>query len=182
VDEQVLIESCLRGDPASCRRLVEAFGGLVMAAALNVLSNREDAEDACQETFIQVFRHLDRYDPGRPFRTWLLTIAHRRSLDMIRKKRRFRRFTARSGFELADTPASRSANPGPSGPLPSRFLEGLTPKERTALSLWANEGCTAGDISEILGCKAATARVYLFNARRKIKSILENEHEALQNS
>jgi RNA polymerase sigma-70 factor (ECF subfamily) len=60
-------------------------------------------------------------------------------------------------------------------------LKGLTPKERTALCLWANEGYMARDISEVLGCSAGTARVYLFNARRKIKMLMENDHGALQN-
>jgi len=182
VNENSVIEGCLRGDPEACRRLVEDFAGLVMAAALNVLGNREDAEDVCQETFIKVFSRLESYDPERPFRTWLLTIAYRRSLDMIRKKRRFRQFASRAGFELAEMPSARTANPGRPGPLPSRLLEMLSPRERTALCLWANEGYTAGDISEVLGCSAGTARVYLFNARRKIKSLLENEHAVLQNS
>jgi DNA-directed RNA polymerase specialized sigma24 family protein len=46
--------------------------------------------------------------------------------------------------------------------------------------LWANEGYTARDISQVLGCSASTARVTLFNARRKIKALLENDHGLLQ--
>ena len=42
-------------------------------------------------------------------------------------------------------------------------------------------GYTAKDISEVLACSASTARVYLFNARRKIKTLLENDHGLLQN-
>jgi len=152
-----------------------------MAVALNVVGNRQDAEDVCQETFIQVFRHLDRYDPMRNFRTWLLTIVYRRSIDMIKKKRRFSEFTARARFEPAV--AERGGNPhfADPEPLPSALLTKLSPRERTALCLWANEGYTARDISEVLECSASTARVYLFNARRKIKALLENDHGLLQN-
>jgi RNA polymerase sigma-70 factor (ECF subfamily) len=55
--------------------MVEAYGALVLSVALNVIGNRQDAEDVCQETFLQVFRRLDRYDRERSFKTWLLTIA-----------------------------------------------------------------------------------------------------------
>jgi RNA polymerase sigma-70 factor (ECF subfamily) len=181
MDEREMVSACLMRRAGAYQRMVETQGPLVLAVALNILGNREDAEDVFQETFIQVFRNLDRYDPTRSFKTWLLTIVYRRSLDMIRKKRRFSEFTVRAKHE----PALAATNPGPvpgnSGPLPSRFLRGLSPKERTALCLWANEGYTARDISGVLGCSASTARVTLFNARRKIKMLLENDHGVLQN-
>jgi RNA polymerase sigma-70 factor, ECF subfamily len=180
VDEQEIIEGCLGGSAASNRAMIETYGTLVLSVALNVIGNRQDAEDVCQETFLQVFRRLDRYDRERSFKTWLLTIAYRRSLDMLRKKRRFAEFSVRARFE----PAVMGRNPVGSAdpaPLPSKLLEALSPRERTALCLWANEGCTAKDISEVLACSASTARVYLFNARRKIKVLLENDHGLLQN-
>jgi RNA polymerase sigma-70 factor, ECF subfamily len=181
MDEQEIIAACLRGSPGSCRRLVDAYGGLVMATAVNILGNRQDAEDVWQETFLQVFRNLARYDPSRSFKTWLLAIAYRRSVDMIRKKRRFKAFASRAAFEPAPAVSGGNPHPGGPGPLPSALLRKLNPRERTALCLWANEGYTARDISGVLECSASTARVYLFNARRKIKALLENDHGILQN-
>lgn len=101
---------------------------------------------------------------------------------MLRKKRRFSDFSARARFE--PSVAGRGGDPGPSDPrpLPSALLASLSPKERTALCLWANEGYAAKDIAEVLVCSASTARVYLFNARRKIKSLMEKDHGLLQNS
>ncbi len=182
MDEQEIIDGCLRESPVASRAMFEAYGNLVLSVALNVVGNRQDAEDVCQETFLQVFRRLDRYDRERSFKTWLLTIAYRRSLDMLRKKRRFADFSARARFE--PSVAGRGGDPGPSEPtpLPSTLLASLSPKERTALCLWANEGYAAKDIAEVLVCSASTARVYLFNARRKIKSLLEKDHGLLQNS
>jgi RNA polymerase sigma-70 factor (ECF subfamily) len=179
VDEREIIEGCLRESLVSQKAMVEAYGTLVLSVALNVLGNRQDAEDVSQETFLQAFRRLDRYDRERSFKTWLLTIAYRRSLDMLRKRRRFSQFAARARFEPA---AFERQDPGAGdfAPLPSRVLEVLSPRERTALVLWANEGYAAKDIAEILDCSASTARVYLFNARRKIKALLETEHGLLQ--
>src|SRR5512142_1496395 len=176
VDERETIESCLRGDPASERAMVEAYGVLVLSVALNVLGNRQDAEDVCQ----QAFRHLGRYDLERSFKTWLLTIAYRRALDMLRKRRRFKEFAARARFEPAAAGERGERGPADPEPLPSKLLEALSPRERLALSLWANEGCSAKEISAVLSCSDSTARVYLFNARRKIKALLEKDHGLLQ--
>ena len=161
--------------------MVEAYGNVVLSVALNVIGNRQDAEDVWQETLLQVFRNIERYDPSRSFKTWLLAIAYRRSVDMIRKKRRFKAFATRAVFEQAPALNGGDPNPGDPEPLPSALLGKLTAKERTALCLWANEGYTARDISGVLECSASTARVYLFNARRKIKALLENDHGILQN-
>lgn len=100
---------------------------------------------------------------------------------MLRKRRRFSEFSVRARYEPAVV--GRGGDPGPAEPepLPSSLLKRLSPRERTALSLWANEGYTAKDISEVLECSASTARVYLFNARKKIKALLEKDHGLLQN-
>ena len=100
---------------------------------------------------------------------------------MLRKRRRFSEFSVRARFEPAVAAAGGDPDPDDRAPLPSKLLETLSPRERTALCLWANEGYTAKDISEVLACSASTARVYLFNARRKIKALLENDHGLLQN-
>jgi len=180
MEEKDILSGCLEGGPESYRRLLDAYAPLVTAVAINILGNREDAEDACQETFIQVFRNIGRYDPGRSFKTWLLTIVYRRSLDMIRKKRRFAEFASRAKHDPSAVRADCAATAADPPALPSRFLDELSPKERTALCLWANEGYSAGDISDVLGCSASTARVTLFNARRKIKTMLEKSHGVLQ--
>jgi RNA polymerase sigma-70 factor, ECF subfamily len=157
--------------------LVDLYGGQVLALALNILGNREDAEDVIQEAFIQVYRNLAGYDPGKSFKTWIFTIVYRRCLDMLKKRRRF--FAA---FERAKHEMPLSSNPGPiAGPLPAEVLGALSAKERTALSLWASEGYTAREISGVLACSESTARVMLFSARKKIKALLENRHASLQN-
>ena len=91
--------------------IVDIYGGQALALAINVLGNRQDAEDVVQESFIQVFRNLGSYDPGRSFKTWLFTIVYRRCLDMLKKKKRFR-----AAFEKASHEFPRVLeSPPPSG-------------------------------------------------------------------
>ncbi len=156
--------------------IVDLYGGQVLAFAVNILGNREDAEDAVQESFIQIFRNIASYDPGRSLKTWVYTITYRRCLDIMKKKRRF--FAA---FEKAKHEMPVYSNPGPGRLLPADILGALSARQRTALSLWAYEGCSAREISRVLSCSESTARVTLFGARKKLKSLLENRHASLQN-
>ncbi len=181
MDEQALIAGCLRGRAEDFRVIVERYSAPAMALALNVLGNHSDAEDACQELFIQVYRNLKSYDMNKSFKNWVYTILYRRCLDQIRKRRRSAELVRKMGRE---TELATPANPGSFGEprrLPSDLLECLKTRERTALCLWANEGYSAQEISEVLRCSASTARVYLFQARKKIKKLLEQGHVSLQN-
>ena len=179
MDEHALIAACLRGQGEEFGRIMDLYASPLMAMALNVLGNREDAEDACQEAFVQAFRHLARYDPARSFRTWLFTILFRRCLDVLKRRRRARSLAAKAGAEPTHRLYVEPAESEGKRDLPRELLRRLSPRERTALALWANEGFTAAEIADIVRCSPATARVYLFNARRKIKSLLENGHGTL---
>ncbi len=180
-DEQKRIAACLRGEGEEFRLIVTEYQGPLTALAVNMLGNRQDAEDVCQETLVRAFLHLDRYDPRLSFRNWLFTILYRRALDLIRRKRRFRSFAQRAADDPQRPLYTKPDESGFDAKEFERLLDHLSPKERLAAALWANEGLTAGEIAGVLGCTASTARVYLFNARRKIKALLEEGHESLGN-
>jgi RNA polymerase sigma-70 factor (ECF subfamily) len=171
----------LAGDVDRFKMIVDGYGALAMAMAVNILGNRDDAEDACQEAFIQVYRKLEDFDRTRSFKTWFYTILYRRCLDYLRRRRRSLELLKKARREAARLQAADLNPDPPAGNLPSDLLERLNSRERTALCLWANEGYTAGEISQVLRCSAGTARVYLFQARKKIKKLLEQRHVSLQN-
>lgn len=180
-DEKRRIEACLRGEGEEFRLIVTEYQGPLTALAMNMLGNRQDAEDACQETLVRAFLHLDRYDLRLSFRNWLFTILYRQALDMIRRKRRFRSAAERAAADPRLPLYSMPEESGFEAREFKRLLDRLSPKERLAAALWAHEGLNAAEIAGVLGCTASTARVYLFNARRKIKALMEKGHEPLGN-
>ena len=184
MEDKKLIQACREGDLDQFKKIVDKYGAQSMALAMNILGNREDAQDASQETFLQVFRNLSRFDADRNFKTWLFTILTRRCLDRLKKRRRFAAFFFKMKNENWEERNGRIiirlTNPSPKNQsLSQNLLEILSPKERTALCLWANEGYTAVEISRALRCSASTARVYLFNARRKIRAVMEKRNVRL---
>jgi RNA polymerase sigma factor (sigma-70 family) len=85
--EAGLVRRCLAGDEKAYRELVEMYQAQVFSVTLRMVRRREDAEDLTQETFVRMFRALDRYDPQRPFAAWIFTIASRLAIDHIRRSR-----------------------------------------------------------------------------------------------
>lgn len=86
-EDGALIRQALGGDPRACRDLVLRYQRPVFSVLLRVVKRAEDAEDLTQETFVRMFRALDRYDPERPFTAWLFTIATRLGIDHLRRRR-----------------------------------------------------------------------------------------------
>lgn len=87
LDDRELTRRCLAGDQRACRDLVLRYQRQVYSVLMRVVRRSEDAEDLTQETFVRMFRALDRYDPDRPFAAWLFTIATRLGIDHLRRKR-----------------------------------------------------------------------------------------------
>ena len=85
--EAGLVQRCLAGDEKAYRELVELYQAQIFSVVLRMVRRREDAEDLTQETFVRMFRALDRYDPQRPFAAWIFTIASRLAIDHIRRRR-----------------------------------------------------------------------------------------------
>ena len=150
-----------------------------MTMAMNILGNREDAEDASQEAFIQVYKNLEKFDFNQSFPNWLYSILYKRCLDRLRKRKRFYNFYQRMKMEPSQSFSIQPPNPSALAKLKEKLLGHLNPKERITLFLWANEGYTSAEIASVLKCSPSTARVHLFKARRKIKAMLENENVSL---
>ncbi len=88
MDDTALIERCLAGDRGAFDELMRRHEDRVFAVCLRTLRDREAALDATQDTFISVFRKLDRFDGRSAFTTWLHRVAVNTALDRIRRDKR----------------------------------------------------------------------------------------------
>lgn len=177
VDDLALVTQSL---PENRDRFPDAFGGLVkryqgnvMALALNILGPGayDDALDVVQETFVQAYMNLERFDMGRNFKSWLLGIAVKRALDHLKKQRSFLNYFKKQtrdpqAGQFRELPKNRAIQ---ESVIFSPLLKRLKEKERIALVLRVNEDFTAKEIAAVLGCSQSTARVHLFNAKQALR-------------
>ena len=179
MSDNEIIQRCLNGEVEEFKKIVEKYSGKAMALALNVLRNREDAEDVCQEAFIKALQNLDRLDLSKDFKNWFYTLLFNRCLDFLRKKKRFYTFFNKWKLESVTVSNVGISNPFSFDHLDERLKKLLTLKERASLFLWAQEGYSSEETAAVLRCSPSTARVHLYNARKKIKTFLERENVAV---
>ena len=75
MDEPTLVRRAAHGDAAAWEPLVLAHQEAVFRLCYLLLGDPDDADDVAQETFLRAWNYLGRFDPARPLRPWLLSIA-----------------------------------------------------------------------------------------------------------
>jgi len=176
MDEKSIISRCLSGDGQAFEMVVNKYQTPLLHFTWSLLGDKDEAKDATQDTFVRSYFHLQSYDPKRSFKTWLYAIAYNRCMDKIRENQSRTRFIKKMEKEKHLT-RSRE-NPEKKLEESQQYLlllNRLNNKERTAISLKWNEGYLSREIAEILGCKESTVRVYILNAKRKLKKFLEKK-------
>ena len=172
-DEQTWFFQAQQGDDQAFTQLVETYQKPVYNLCYRMLGEPESAEDAAQETFLRAFQHLDRYDPKRPFATWLLSIAAHYCIDRLRR-RRFSTFSIDE--EDDDSPAFEI--PDANAPNPEResvrreekeklhgVLASLDATDRAAIVMRYGNDASEAEIAESLGLTVSAVKSRLHRAR-----------------
>ncbi|GIP41403.1 ECF RNA polymerase sigma factor SigW [Paenibacillus sp. J31TS4] len=82
-----LVKLSRKGDRSAFAELVDMYKDKIYHLAFRMLSQSQTAEDIVQETFLRVYRNLDRYDESQKFSTWIYRIATNLCIDQLRKRK-----------------------------------------------------------------------------------------------
>jgi RNA polymerase sigma-70 factor (ECF subfamily) len=153
-DERAWVLAAQGGDPASFGLLVESYQRPVYSLC-----------------FLRAFRALRRYDPGRPFGTWLLSIAAHHCIDRLRSRRPLQ--DQGEEAELSERP---DGAPGPEESLEARqrreavaaLLDSLRAPDRAALVLHYWHDLSYGEIAATLGLSLPAVKTRMHRARRAL--------------
>jgi len=85
--ETRLARLSLKGDQRAFAEIVDMYKDKLYHLAFRMTSNRQEAEDVVQETFLRVYKNLDRYDENQKFSTWIYRIATNLCIDRLRKRK-----------------------------------------------------------------------------------------------
>ena len=162
-------------DPAALATFYDRYAGYALAVALRILRDRQEAEEAVQDAFWQIWSGRVRYDPLRGrFRTWVFMVARSRALDRLR-----RRSPARGALpvrEMASTDAGPEDAELQRGLL--RLVGRLTRNQRDAVILAFYEGLTHQEIAERLGEPVGTVKSRIRRGLLELRAALEAEEIA----
>lgn len=86
---KAILERIAQGDKSAVQECMDAYGGLVWSLARRMLANTDDAEDAAQEIFIDIWKNAARFDEAQASETtFVAMIARRRLIDRMRRTQR----------------------------------------------------------------------------------------------
>jgi RNA polymerase sigma factor (sigma-70 family) len=174
LSDEAVVALVARSDQSALAELYDRFGRVAYGVALRILRDEKLAEDAVQEGFLAAWRNADRFMPERAkASTWLLTLVHRRAVDLVRRENRRR---AESLPDDADYAASDSAEDDAW----LRFerervqdaLRKLPDQQREALELAYYGGFTQSELAERLGQPVGTIKSRMFTGLARLRELL----------
>lgn len=155
------------GDRDAVNDCLDKYGGLVWSIARKMLRNSEDAEDAVQEIFVDIWKNAERFDESQSSETtFIAMIARRRIIDRIRRTNR--RITADSFEDVISEPESRDdkrIQRSVEAEQAAEALRSLKPEQQRVLQLSIVQGLSHQEIADITGMPLGTVKTH---ARRGI--------------
>lgn len=180
-DDQFYITKILDGDNAAFAVLVNRYKNMVFTLAMRMLKNKEEAEEISQDTFVKVFKFMNRFKGDSKFSTWIYRIAYNSCLDRIKTyKKRYDTVgideftehkvkTLETAFDLMDRSDREKSV--------KECLQRLAPDDSVLITLFYYEELSLQEISKVVGIDQNNVKVKLFRARKRLATILKERME-----
>jgi RNA polymerase sigma-70 factor (ECF subfamily) len=171
-----LIAGLRARDPRAMETLYEQFGRRAFGLAYRILGNGQAAEDAVQDAFIALWNQVDRLDSSRgQVGSLLMTIVHRRSIDILRSQRGMSVRIQPLEPDTVDAAASDvldAVSDALTFEAVREALQSLPPEQRRVIELAYFEGMTQGEIAEETSVPLGTVKSRLRLALTRLRSEL----------
>ncbi|OGO17777.1 MAG: hypothetical protein A2Z14_06905 [Chloroflexi bacterium RBG_16_48_8] len=162
--------------------VIERYSGEIFSYLWRILNGHEDAEDCLQEVFLRAYRAFNRLNQEANIRAWLYKIATNTSISFRKKRIR------RESQELYVDDDLASPEPSPSDRTESKerlrilmqAINNLPNRQRSALMLRKYQELSYADISEILSCSQESARANVYQALKKLRSMVSEQLSSLE--
>ena len=181
LSDEALVALVARGEEPALGELYDRFGRIAYGLALRVVRDASLAEDAVQDAFVTLWRTSARFVPERgKASTWVLTLVHRRAVDLVRREDR-RRTEPLAEAEEAHVEATQDV-------AWLRFerqrvqeaLRKLPDQQREALELAYYGGFTQSELADRLGQPIGTIKSRMFSGLARMRELLNAADETEQ--
>jgi RNA polymerase sigma-70 factor (ECF subfamily) len=173
LSDEALVALAARSDSSALAELYDRYGRLAYGLALRILRDEALAEDAVQDGFLAVWRTAARFMPERGKASgWILTLVHRRAVDLVRREERRRA----ESLERVSEPGGGSVEEDAW----LRFERGrvqdalrqLPDQQREAIELAYYGGFSQSELAERLGQPLGTIKSRMFSGLARLRELL----------
>lgn len=172
------IKQTLGGDTQAFGFIVEKYQGFIFTIVLRMVKVREEAEEISQDTFIKAFESLSSYRGESKFSSWLYSIAYRKAIDHIRKKKRH--FTSELIKEITENKMETIENAlgyleeKERKDIIQQSILQLSKKEAAIITLYYFEDQSVKEIRTITGLSEDNIKIKLYRSRKKLFNLLKH--------
>jgi RNA polymerase sigma factor (sigma-70 family) len=189
LNENELIALLKQGDGKAFDYLVTNHQVRIYNACLGVLRDPADAEDIAQEVFVEVYRSINGFKGEAKLTTWMYRIAMTKSLDLLRSRKRKKRFAFVKSLYSKDSDSPRIDPPDfvhPGVQLENKEMAGylfkaideLPENQKVAFTLNKIEGLSYQEISEVMETTVSSVESLLFRAKQNLKDLLSEYYKS----
>ena len=181
-DERDLVTRFLAGDQSACAALVDTYARMVGTVIWRTTGDHEEVADLTQETFLRVFRALSYFDARARLSTWIYTIAHRVTIDHLRRRGTWKVGRLSHDVDALDGTGESfvSTDPDPErlltqtqdGELVRTALAELPPKYRLPLVYATIAGLDYATIAGMLNVPVGTVKTHVFRGKALLKAAI----------
>jgi RNA polymerase sigma factor (sigma-70 family) len=177
INEATLLATARSGEAVALDTLYREHAERLFRTVHRITGNREDAEDAVQDSFLRAFLHLNSFDRRSTFSTWLTRIGINSALMILRKKRNSGEISAHGPgvdetlWEVPDSapnPERRFAE-REQGRILRDAINNLRPTSRRALELQILENRSIEEMAAQIGISVAAAKGRVFHAKAALR-------------
>jgi RNA polymerase sigma-70 factor (ECF subfamily) len=176
-----LLLRCRTNDQDACNELFERYNRKIFNTAYRILGEESSAEDALQETLLNVYRGISRFRGESKVSTWISRITINVCLGILRKgkNKQFVELEEELGGDLAAEPTPFTdplahASQQEQRALVQSTFDRMSPKQGIVVRLHDMDGYTIQEISDIVDCPAGTIKSRLFYGRQEFKTIFNS--------
>ena len=171
-DDHELVARIRAGDQRAFSELIDRYKARIYHTTLRILGNREDAEEAAQDTFVRAHRGLENFRGDATFSTWIYRICVNTCLNLLESRKRFKAQdidrTPVEDLPFVESPESDFEEED----MQARIfpaLEKLPAKYRTVLVLYHIQHLAYQEIAGIMQMPMGSVKTHLFRARAMLR-------------
>ena len=168
MDDAAAIRFCRGGDVDAYRHLVQRYQSEAMGHALAILGNRQDAEDAVQDAFVDAYRGLASFDEQRRFYPWFYAILRNRCFKLLAVRRR----ADADRLDVVEMLSKEDAASVENVVVLEEALRKVSSESRELLMLRHLDGLSYAELAQRLGVPVGTVMSRLFHARKQLRAAL----------
>lgn len=178
INQEELIAMLRRRDRKGFDLLYDAYSAALLGVIMKLVSPKESAEDVLQDSFVKIWKYIDRFDATKgSLYTWMLNITRNTALDALKSKghKQLQQNQAIDNIVYNEKGSFDLSQPAASARMDLRDLMGILDKENTLLISKAYfEGYTQAEIAEETGIPLGTVKTRMRSALQKLRTFFKD--------